>query len=409
MRHHRKLFSSCLVLSSIVEALPANTTTTAPDVLAPDVSPVLWVPGIASCMLEARIVNKADLIRSYPTCGRRLIEYVDKWKTWWKKGGWFPIYASKWLAGRFPSCWMLLLSLTIDEATGKIADSPGMEIRPRDFGGLYGAYYIADDGVGTMSIPLYKPIVSALEQAGWTAKHDEKAKWSGETFRFMNYDWRKYGNPFFTDGLFVEFKKLVEDTFNTTGKKVIIACHSMGCPVMHHFLAGGEFGEDASIWSFRGLTQQWKDTYIEKFAAFAGPFAGAPAPLNDILEQADFLAIPALGKWFPQFNEYIRIAIMTMPGFFSLMPSALDDTWGNSPFLISGRGQNQTNYTVDHLLNGTLLADISAASGRKSTTVKGCECESPCGISNATNRDLLLGVAPRPWCWTKNACGSTRR
>lgn len=71
-----------------------------------------------------------------------------------------------------------------------------------------------------------------------------------------------YNNNLMFNHILNRLKKLVEDTYKTSGnEKVVLVSHSLGGLTISTFL--------------HSVSQQWKDTYLHAWVSAAGVFGGA--------------------------------------------------------------------------------------------------------------------------------------
>ncbi|KAI1856675.1 hypothetical protein JX265_008884 [Neoarthrinium moseri] len=143
------------------------------------------------------------------------------------------------------------------------------------------------------------------------------------------YDWRlSYQNLETRDQYFTRLKTHIEMAHQFSGKKVVLASHSMGGQVLFYFLhwvaspRGGGGGDN------------WVETYVEAWINISGCMLGAVKDLTAILsgEMRDTAQMNAFAVYgLDQFlNKDERAEIFrAMPGISSMMPLGGDRVWGN--------------------------------------------------------------------------------
>lgn len=112
----------------------------------------------------------------------------------------------------------------------------------------------------------------------------------------------------------------MEDTYTlNNNEKVIIICHSLGCPNMLYF--------------FNHQSQEWKDKYIKSMVSLAGPWGGSVKALKAFASGDNFgvVVVRALT---------IRQDERTYPSLAYLLPS--DRFWGNDEVLLQSSTRNYT-------------------------------------------------------------------
>jgi lysophospholipase-3 len=137
--------------------------------------------------------------------------------------------------------------------------------------------------------------------------------------------------PLFTaelkDYYYDDVTALVEETYNQQdNKSIILVCHSMGCPVMLHYLNHKD--------------QSWKDKYIHSFVTLAAPWGGAVKALKAFTsgDNLGVIVVPALT---------IRKDERTFPSLAYLMPS--DKFWGPDEVLMTNGNKTYTTQNYKEL------------------------------------------------------------
>lgn len=169
-----------------------------------------------------------------------------------KSLSYFPFWISfKMLLPSKLRCFFHWLTLDYDEEKKEIVDQPNIEIIPLDFGGIEGVRGVGGQILGKIVRPYYEPIIRALQKQNFTV---------GETIFGAPYDWRL--GALQRDNFYENLTKLVESSYNKTGRKVNFLTHSFGANVLHHYLVNHTKSE-------------WRKKYIN-YVVFAAPsFSGS--------------------------------------------------------------------------------------------------------------------------------------
>ena len=137
------------------------------------------------------------------------------------------------------------------------------------------------------------------------------------------YDWRQVPSAEWMD----ETASLIERAVKTTGRKVVLVGHSMGCPFTYAFL--------------KSLKREWAERNIDSFVAVAGPWAGAYKAAN---------------AFFVGFADYVPIAgyayaslVRHMASVWLLLPRA--QGLGANELLATTPSRNYTNAELEKLLS----------------------------------------------------------
>lgn len=143
------------------------------------------------------------------------------------------------------------------------------------------------------------------------------------------YDWRlSYHNLEVRDLYFTKLKSHIEIAHKYSGKKVVLASHSMGGQVLFYFLhwvaspKGGNGGDD------------WVETHVEAWINISGCMLGAVKDIAAVMSgemrdtaQLNSFAVYGLDKFL---NKDERAEIFrAMPGISSMLPIGGDRVWGN--------------------------------------------------------------------------------
>jgi hypothetical protein len=156
------------------------------------------------------------------------------------------------------NCAVNVIKPKYDPKLNRMVNTPGVTIRPKDFGGIDGLTFIDVD----KTFPYFNVAIKYLEKLGYEV---------GKSFRSGAFDWRKGATELLVEQDFKNIQKLIEETYTTNGdKKVHLMGHSYGGPVGNFFLS--DF-----------VTQEWKDKYIQSFIPYGSPFDGSTSTMLQLL------------------------------------------------------------------------------------------------------------------------------
>jgi hypothetical protein len=170
----------------------------------------------------------------------------------------------------------------------RITNIKGVTTRIKDFGGVNGLKYLDT----SKSFPYYVNALNHLEKLGYRPGH---------TFRSAGLDWRKGPNELLRDDDFNPIKKLIEETFEATGKKVHILTHYYGGPV-------------ASLFLSHYVNQSWKEKYIKSLIPYGSPYDGSVATLLQMIQ--------TIGYPYPHVNEAFTHIARTLSSASWMIPKS---------------------------------------------------------------------------------------
>lgn len=155
--------------------------------------------------------------------------------------------------------------------------------------------------------------------------------YDGSTMSMMSYDWR-LSFPLLEerDGYFTRLKYHIEAMHKTNGRKVVLAAHSMGSPLMVYFFKwvttdesdGGGGGEP-----------DWVDEHVHAFVNIAGPMLGVPKAAPALLsgEMRDTsLFVGVFGSMIEEFfGRRLRKDLWnTWGSLWAMLPRGGNSIWG---------------------------------------------------------------------------------
>ena len=149
----------------------------------------------------------------------------------------------------------------------------------------------------------FHDLVTNYVRNGYTINYNLKA---------ATYDWRYSPSELKKLGYFARLKTMTEMMAAQFGRKVVYVVHSMGNPVLTHFLVNE-------------VDQAWKDKHVKIWAAIAPVFMGAPKSLKSLISgENDGIPRVLVG------NIQMRSLLRTFPSTYFLVPSVpkkQPDSW----------------------------------------------------------------------------------
>lgn len=158
------------------------------------------------------------------------------------------------------------------------------------------------------------------------------------------YDWRlSYANLEVRDQYFTRLKSHIEMAHKSSGRKVVLASHSMGSQVLFYFLhwAASPLGGDGG--------DGWVETHVEAWINISGCMLGAVKDLTAVLSgemrdtaQLNSFAVYGLEKFLSK-DERAEL-FRAMPGLSSMLPIGGDRVWGNATWAPDDRPGQRRSY-----------------------------------------------------------------
>ncbi|XP_015784283.1 group XV phospholipase A2 [Tetranychus urticae] len=254
-------------------------------------SPMVLIPGDGGSQLEAKI-DKPDVVHYF--CQKKSPDYFSLWLN---------------LADLVPfvvDCWVDNMRLVYDNVTRKTSNSPGVDIRVPGFGNTTSVEYVDPSQVSVSGY--YNQLVKVMVEMGYSR---------GNTILGAPYDFRKAPNEM--EDFYNQFKTMIESSYTKLGKKLVLVCHSMGCPITLYFL--------------NNQKQDWKDRHIRCLISLAGAWGGAVKSLKAFTsgDNLGVIVLPALK---------VRKDEQTFPSLAYLMPT--DKFWPHDEVIMSTTELNVT-------------------------------------------------------------------
>lgn len=155
------------------------------------------------------------------------------------------------------------------------------------------------------------------------------------TMDMAAYDWRlAYYNLEIRDNFLSRLKSRIEIMRKTTGKKVVLASHSMGGSLALFFFKWVEAEPDADGFGGGG-GPKWVEDHIEAWANIAGTMLGVPKAMTAFLsgEMRDTVELHPLGSYVLEkfFSRRERAQLFRKwPGASSMWMKGGDRIWGSA-------------------------------------------------------------------------------
>ena len=234
------------------------------------VQPIVIVPGLGGSVLEASISNRSR----YRDCATDSQDYFTLW------------FSQTQVAWRF-DCFLAGISMDHgDDGSPAAVNASGVDIRPRDFGGVDGVEYSNAGAHDLIPMPYMHELITSLEDVGYER---------GKSLRAATYDFRAAGLNQTLEWQFAQLRGLIENTSHINqNQPVHLVSHSLGGPYANLFLTSY-------------VSAEWKQQFIESHMMFSPPLAGTPVALEALIigPQYDFvpsflpaIVVPAL-RTFP--------------------------------------------------------------------------------------------------------------
>ncbi|QDZ22313.1 phosphatidylcholine-sterol acyltransferase [Chloropicon primus] len=235
--------------------------------------PIIIVPGLAASKVEARVDDEYE----FPA-GCEGTAAPDEWHLTWmdlssiRKVDCFAhklglVYeeageTSQGGFGRLRGVLTRVFGGKGSEKGTKVANRKGVEVRPKEFGGLGGITNMLSAFGTTFAVDKMTSFVRGLQRHGWV---------EGETLFGAPFDWR-YA-PTASSKVREDFNRdltaLVEECFRKTGLPVVLVSHSLGGLMTTKFLLS------KPGW--------WKQRFVATFIPMSVPWAGAQRSTQAIL------------------------------------------------------------------------------------------------------------------------------
>lgn len=166
------------------------------------------------------------------------------------------------------------------------------------------------------------------------------------------YDWRlSYVNLERRDFYFSKLKAHIEIMVRLSGRKTVLASHSMGSQVVLFFFKWVEHQD------YGGGGADWVERHIESWINISGCMLGTPKGLTAVLsgEMRDTAQLNAFAlRGLDQFLSKRERAELfrAMPGISSMMPKGGEAVWGNSTWAPDDLpGQRAHGFTLGNMVN----------------------------------------------------------
>jgi phospholipid:diacylglycerol acyltransferase len=271
--------------------------------------PVVMVPGFVTSALEV-------------WQGKECAKHLFRQRLWGGVG-----MVQQWFTNR--QC--AVEHMTLDPMTGKDPE----DIRIRAASGFEAADYFAGN------YWVWSKLLVNLADIGY----------DGNMMSIETYDWR-LAFPMLEerDGYLTKLKFRIEGFVKYSGKKVVVASHSMGCLLVHYFFAWVVTPEKQGG---GGGGKHWVDKHIHAYINVAGAQLGAPKSASSLLsgEMSDTVVMGSAGGFIEQFlGRKVRKDLWnTWGSLWSLLPKGGAGLWNVGADLKKLEGYNEEQGPHDGL------------------------------------------------------------
>ena len=216
------------------------------------------IPGALLAKAGARAHYPIVMIPGFVTSGLELWEGEECAKKYFRQRLWGALGTARSFFTE-TECWRRHLSL--DPSTGM--DPEGIRVRAAQ--GFEAADYFMT------AYWVWNKMIENLAALGY----------DGSNMSMESYDWRlSYPLLEVRDGYFTKLMHKIEAMHKTTGRKVVIAAHSMGSPLMTYFFAWVTAPEREGG---GGGGQLWVENHVHSLINIAGPMLGVPKAITSIM------------------------------------------------------------------------------------------------------------------------------
>ena len=217
-------------------------------------------------------------------------------------------------------CWVEHMML--DPRTG--GDPENIRVRAAE--GIRAADYFL------LNYWVFGKLIENLAQVGYTPSD----------MVMLSYDWRlSFQLLEERDGYLSNLKARIETLHKTTGKKVVIATHSMGALLTHHFFGWVTSPERDGG---GGGGTNWVDKHVEAYVNIAGPHLGVPKAATALLsgEMSDTVFGGRIATFVEHFfpRRLRRDLFNSWGSLWTMLPKGGHRLWGLGADLCEARDDN---------------------------------------------------------------------
>lgn len=164
------------------------------------------------------------------------------------------------------------------------------------------------------------------------------------TMTMEAYDWRlSFRMLEKRDGYLTKLRFKIESFHRTTGKKVVIASHSMGALLVHYFFAWVTTSERLGG---GGGGYDWVDKHVHAYINIAGSHLGVPKAATALLsgEMSDTAFTGMMGNMAEQFfgRRLRRDLWATWGSLYAMLPKGGSRIWDTGADMCSSRSANDS-------------------------------------------------------------------
>ena len=273
-------------------------------------TPLILIPGLASSRVYAKYTGWTKPECYFPTivasasCSGPERTTQNTWEKEW-------VDAKYALSQN--TAWRDLLMMKFDDTNNFIEpenvektawreenyDAAGIFHLTEDFGGVEGCATLLDIEKWNIKPEVawvWQSLILYLQtKAGYVAK---------ESVFGAPYDFSKITNQNYMFKYCTRLKHMIELAYTKNGdKKVVIASHSLGCPVTNVFFNWGLSLLLPNTADNAAQVQAWKNKYVKMWIPIAGPFGGAMKACRTVMK-GDVLALPgATAAWHQEYQK----------------------------------------------------------------------------------------------------------
>ncbi|XP_064120034.1 phospholipase A2 group XV-like [Macrobrachium nipponense] len=271
------------------------------------VPPVVLIPGDGGSQMEAKL-NKTETV--HYICSKLTSDWFDLWLN------------MELLVPYIIDCWVDNMKLVYDNVTRTTSNAEGVETRIPGFGNSTTVEWL-DPSQRRPTGYLFQDIVNALVALGYER---------GVTVRGAPFDFRKAPNEH--SEYFLKLRRLIEETYQYSGHRIMLILHSMGAPMMRYFL--------------KHQPQHWKDKHIETVVSLAGAWGGSVKAVK-VYAAGDNLGIYVIAQ------QKVRDEQRSAPSLAFLLPSS--ELWGPDDVLLQTDTMNVSTSNLKDMFDALDLPD----------------------------------------------------
>lgn len=271
-------------------------------------TPLILIPGLASSRVYAKYTGWTKPECYFPvssaSCSGTARTTQDTWEKEWVEAKYALSQNTNWrdlLMMKFDDTNNFIEPENVEKTAWREEnyDAAGFFHLTEDFGGVEGCATLLDIGKWKINPEVawvWQSLILYLQTtAGYVAK---------ESVFGAPYDFSKITNQNYMFKYCTRLKHMIELAYTKNGdKKVVIASHSLGCPVTNVFFNWGLSLLLPNTADNAAQVQAWKNKYVKMWIPIAGPFGGAMKACRTVMK-GDALALPgATAAWHQEYQK----------------------------------------------------------------------------------------------------------